>query len=120
MPLKFRTSKSYSSRVGKQPVTPGSHVSPPRVFAKPANITDREIQGYQFLKQQAEFARQEDTDTRDQVIGPIATADISPTTFITTAITQQSLQSYGPGDPRANPAGNLVSAQSGFLPPPPA
>jgi hypothetical protein len=118
--LHFRTTKSYSSQVGRQPIKPSAKVSPPRAFAGPAKVTDREIQGYQFLKQQQEQAREEETDTRDQLLSGIATADISPTTFITTDIVPQSVESYGPTDPRANPAGSLVSAASGFLPPPPA
>ena len=118
--LKYRTRQTYSTQVGKQPIKPTNETKPQARAPQTIKVSDREIAGYQFLKQQAEMARQEDTDIRDQVINPIATAEISPTTFITTDIVATSLDSYGPGDPRANPAGNLVSAQSGFLPPPPA
>lgn len=119
MVLKYRTRQTYPTNVGIQPIQPKS-ATPPASATKPPRVSLREIQGYEYLRQLAEQQRQEDVDRLDQAVGPIASADISPTTFITTDIVPQSVESYGPDDPRANPAGSLVSAQSGFLPPPPA
>jgi hypothetical protein len=116
--LKFRSTKRHPSEVGKQPSS-GRRVSP-RPPSRPASLEltfDSEIE---FLKERKEYEKEEDQDAIDERIGPIASANLSPATFQTTAVTPQSTESYSPDDPRANPVvAASPGATGGFLPAPP-
>ena len=114
------------TKVGKQPIAPGLHPLTPlsrsysqvlRQKAVSRGISTHDLEWYQ---RQRQIAAQEEQDQRDENQQAIATADLVPTVFVTTAETPQSLQSYAPTDPRANP---IVSAgpgaTGGFLPAPP-
>jgi hypothetical protein len=116
MELKSKAPRSYPTRVGVQPTMSKSPISPTR--SHQPRVSTRELDQYLYLRQKRGEKATEVSDDTENVIQPIASADVTPTTFVTTDMVPQSTESYGPGDPRANPAGSLVSMSSGFLPPP--
>ena len=116
MVLQPKAPRSYPTRVGVQPTMGRSPISPTR--SHQPRVSTRELDQYLYLRKQRMEHRSEVSDDTENVIEPIASADVTPTTFVTTDMVPQSTESYGPGDPRANPAGSLVNYSSGFLPPP--
>lgn len=82
-------------------------------------VSERDLQGYEFREQEQEQLHDQERERED--IATNLSAGVSSTTFVTSSVGTESLDSYAPDDPRAAPALQYgwSTAHGGFLPPPP-